>query len=104
MDETIRPVFEVRREKMANSKYSIIVWPYLMGQLRIQLCSEEESDLAGDSHNEIVREMCTYKHATMLRKVTELAMSENPEALAESWATPKNCDVPKRGRIRLDSI
>ncbi len=100
----VQPILEVRRIKMINTKYSICVYPYLMGQFRIQLCSDEEADLGptDENHGQIVREMCTYNQATMHRKVVELAMSNDPEKLARSWATEKNCEDPERGRIRLD--
>lgn len=100
--EVIKPVFEVRRNKMANPKYSLRVYPYLLGQLRIQLCNDEEDIPDDKDHGQVVREMCTYKHATMLRRVTELAMNDEPEALARSWCTSKNCEDFENGRIRLD--
>lgn len=99
---TTKPVFEIRRDKMCNPKYSIRVLPYLLGQLRIQLCSDEPDIPEDKFHGQIVREICTYKHETMLKKVTELAMSEDPLKLASSWATPKNCEDLQPGRIRLD--
>lgn len=87
---------------MANPKYSVRVYGYLLGQLRIQLCNDEEDVPEDKFHGQIVREMCTYLMGTMLLKCTELAMSEDPEKLVASWETENNCEQPGHGRVRLD--
>lgn len=84
--------------------YSILVEAYMFGQHRIKLCKRMPGEPADyREHGGSVREMCTYKRDVAQLTVSQLAMSPDPEAFCRTLETPYNCEVPGRGRIRLDN-
>ena len=95
-----KPIKRIRPDKMKNSRYSVSVWPYLLGQFRIQLEDHQNVLMSPSGHGQIIRELCTYKKHTMELTVERLRLSDEPSA--ESLAFPWNCDGPG-GRIRLDN-
>ena len=99
----IEPLLEITPNLMQNKNYSILVYPFTFGQFRIRLTNVKIKDsYAPEGHGSIIREMCTYKNATMIETVGKLMESKEPEKTAESFATPYNCEFPG-GRIRLDN-
>lgn len=97
------PIMEVFAHQMKDQRHTILVQPYMFGQFRIQLTDISKIDPdAPPGHGSIVREFCTYKFDKMALVVTQLRDTDDPEAVAESFATPSNCEGPG-GRIRLDT-
>jgi hypothetical protein len=99
-----KPAFEVLPDKMTNKRYSLLVYNYLLGQFRIQLTDTYDPDaFAPPGHGSIKREMCTYKKEKALFVLAVLAAAEDPLKVARGFEREHNCEVPGRGRIRLDN-
>lgn len=81
-----------------NKNYGALVVPHAFGQYRIKLL-----DMRKMSHDNIVREMCTYQDLTMFLAISALVAAEDPEQWCRSIARPWNCEEPGKGRIRLDN-
>lgn len=94
-----RPLMSVT--ELRHPSYSLLVWRYLLGQYRIQLTDRRIPDVGcPEGHGSIVQNLCTYKAYTVINVVAELGLSEDPLALAQSWARPWNSEGD---RIRLDN-
>lgn len=97
-----KPIKTIPSQEMKNPRYSVTVWPYLLGQFRIQLEDHSNPTFGPLGHGDIIRELCTYKKSTMELTVEAFRLSEDPPTYAESLAKPWNCE-DSGGRIRLDS-
>lgn len=104
MDEN-SVLLDVRASKMRNPQYSIIVYQYLLGQWRINLCESREgpsNESYPEGHGEIKQAGCTYSPSTAHMIVKQLMEADEPLALFRSWARPYNSEYPG-DRIRLDN-
>lgn len=97
-----KPVKRIPPQEMKNTRYSIAVWAYLLGQYRIQIEDHFNPTFAPNGHGDIIRELCTYSKSKMELTVEAFRLSNDPPAYAESLAKPWNCE-DAGGRIRLDS-
>ena len=103
MTAELRPLIDIPAGKLQSPRHGILVWPYLLGQYRIQLTRIDQRDpFAPAGHGGIVEQMCTYKPARAAEIVLALIVQDDPEAFVRSLARPWNCDGPG-GRIRLDN-
>lgn len=85
------------------SGYRVRVRAYLFKQFRIQLIDERIPDPLTEGEGTIVRELCTYQAHTAGTVAARIAAAADPEAEAETFAKPHNCES-KGGRIRLDNV
>ena len=97
----LEPIIKISCSLMENPKYSIEVFKYLLGQFRVQLIFEGQEDPFFCCRG-IVRQMCTYKHETLVTTIHNLRSSKDPEEYCEGLAKPWNCEG-SGGRIRLDN-
>jgi len=98
------PLMEIRSGAMISPKHSAIMRRYLVGQYRIQLTRVDQPDPhAPAGHGTIVRELCTYDRSFAYSTMIVLRGHPDPEAWCRSIERPWNCEVPGRGRIRLDN-
>lgn len=93
------PLFQLS----GTAGYIVRVRAYLFGQYRIQLIDERMPDLFTEGEGTIVRELCTYQAKTAGTVAARIAAAADPEAEAETYAAPHNCEG-KGGRIRLDNV
>lgn len=100
-DCELTPLIEITT--LRNPHYTILVWPFMYGQYRIQLTDKRQPDFfAPDGHGAIVQQLCTYSGPRFVETCVLLGTADDPLALARSWARPWNCESPG-GRIRLDN-
>jgi hypothetical protein len=93
----------IQSSQMTNPRYSIIVYHYVMGQLRIQLTDLQKPDPdAPEGLGEIVKQLCTYHVNVALDLLAKLQASEDPIECVESMRTPWNSEGPD-DVVRLDT-
>ena len=88
-------------ERMTSRAHKTEVWRYLLGQHRIKLV-RLGAPTASHHEGEVVRELCTYRAATLDMTLDALQETANPEGYCEALERPWNCDG-RGGRIRLDN-
>lgn len=91
-------IYNIEPHLFKNQNYGILVAPYAFGQYRIKLL-----DMRKMSHDNIVREMCTYRDIAMFLAISAMTAHDDPEQWCRSVSRPWNTENPIKGRIRLDN-
>lgn len=84
-----------------NARYTVVVWCYLFGQLRIQVWDKEAREQQHRDWGGCRRELCTYDIGTCVQVSMALTLMRNPVVGAALFEFPWNHEGVG-GRIRLD--